>query len=141
MDTDLNIPKINLVPIDGSPSASLELQCLDCNCNDCVFMIRDTDKFKKSLEDHKKWQYDHFLTIKNKLIDKALFAKTKFNDLLKWNDLLVQADKLKFQFDKSECVVNYGTCANLNKNVSFIPNTLQLETQSCFKHRRMWKIE
>ncbi len=28
----------------------LELQKLDCNCNDCVFMIRDFDKMKS---------YDH----------------------------------------------------------------------------------
>ncbi len=24
---------------------SIELQKLDCNCNDCIFMIRDLDKF------------------------------------------------------------------------------------------------
>ena len=119
-------------------SALIDLQCVDCNCNDCVFMIRDTEKFKRSLEQHHKWQYDYFLTIKNKLIEKAEFAKNKFYDLLKWNDLLTQSEKLKFQFDKSECTINYGKCSKLNKDVSFIPNTLQLETQSCFKHRRLW---
>lgn len=32
--------------------------------------------------------------------------------------------------------INYGFCNKLNKPVSFIPNTCQLETQQCFKHRR-----
>lgn len=27
--------------------ADIELQKIDCNCNDCVFMIRDLEKFKR----------------------------------------------------------------------------------------------
>jgi len=114
----------------------IEKQNIDCNCNNCVFMIRDMDKFHKSLESHKNWQYDHFATVRNKLTEKAKFTKDKFNDLLKWNDLLVQADKMKFQFDKSEVSINYGKCSFLNTEVSFIPDTLQLNTQSCFKNRK-----
>ena len=33
--------------------------------------------------------------------------------------------------------VCYGNCSKLNKPVSFIPNTCQLETQDCFEHRRL----
>ncbi len=32
--------------------------------------------------------------------------------------------------------IAYGNCDKLNKPVSFIPNTCQLETQECFKNRR-----
>lgn len=30
----------------------------------------------------------------------------------------------------------FGDCTKFNKSVSFIPETCQLETQTCFKHRR-----
>jgi len=32
--------------------------------------------------------------------------------------------------------INYGRCEKFKKNVSFIPNVCQLETQECFEHRR-----
>lgn len=32
--------------------------------------------------------------------------------------------------------INYGNCIKLNKQVSFIPNTCQLDTQKCFEHRK-----
>jgi hypothetical protein len=32
--------------------------------------------------------------------------------------------------------INYGDCSKLNKPVSFLPNTCQLETQECFKNRK-----
>lgn len=37
----------------------------------------------------------------------------------------------------ASCRINYGRCENLNKDVSFIPNICQLETQDCFIHRRI----
>ena len=70
-----------------------ELQKIDCNCNDCIFMVRDAEKRKK---------FDHLYT--NKL--------------------------------NASWRINYGYCKNLNKDVSFIPNICQLETQNCFKHRK-----
>lgn len=36
---------------------SLELQNIDCNCNDCKFMVRDNDKLKLSQEFQYKLQY------------------------------------------------------------------------------------
>lgn len=33
--------------------------------------------------------------------------------------------------------LHYGYCKNLNKNVSFLPNICQIETQNCFKHRKL----
>lgn len=38
--------------------------------------------------------------------------------------------------EKGTCRVQYGNCNKLNKPVGFIPNTCQIETQDCFKHRR-----
>lgn len=71
---------------------SYELQLIDCNCNDCKFMVRDFAK----LEAHKK-----------------TFAGTGLMDRL-----------------------SYGNCSHFNKPVTFIPNTCQLDTQQCFKHRK-----
>ena len=34
----------------------------------------------------------------------------------------------------------YGDCEKFNKPVSFIPETCQLDTQSCFEHRRDGKF-
>jgi len=113
----------------------IELQNIDCNCNNCIFMDRDMVKFKASLEQHHKWQFDYFNTTKNKLIEKANFYKKRFYDLLRWNDLLVQSDKMKFQFEKINASINYGHCNKFKKDVTFIPNTLQLETQKCFENR------
>lgn len=46
-----------------------------------------------------------------------------------------KANKMIFQFEK-KFLLNYGNCSKLNKQVSFIPNICQLETQSCFLHRK-----
>lgn len=32
--------------------------------------------------------------------------------------------------------INYGDCIKLNKPVSFIPNSIQMDTQDCFEHRK-----
>ena len=71
----------------------IELQKIDCNCNDCIFMVRDIAK-RKSFD---------------RLHEGQLNAGHR---------------------------VNYGDCSKLNKPVSFLPNTLQMDTQECFKHRR-----
>lgn len=113
-----------------------ELQKIDCNCNDCVFMHRNTDKFKESQEHHLKMQSDYFKTLRNKVIEKANFWRYKKNDLEKYSDIAMEADRMKFQFDKSAAMINFGTCTKLNKEVQFIPNTCQLDTQDCFKHRK-----
>ena len=72
---------------------SIEQQLIDCNCNDCKFMVRDLEMLNK----HKK-----------------TFSGTGIMDKL-----------------------NFGMCTKFNKSVTFIPNTCQLETQQCFKHRKL----
>jgi hypothetical protein len=37
--------------------------------------------------------------------------------------------------------LNFGNCSKLNKPVSFIPNTCQIETQKCFEHRKQNETE
>jgi hypothetical protein len=69
-----------------------ELQKVDCNCNDCIFMVRDLEKYKS------------------------------FNEL--------------YENTTPRHRLQYGTCSKFNKSVSFIPNTIQLNTQQCFKHRK-----
>ena len=113
-----------------------ELQKIDCNCNDCIFMQRSVDKFKESQEHHLKMQSDYFKTLRGKVIEKANFWKYKKNDLEKYSDIAMEADRMKFQFDKSAAMINFGRCDKLNKEVQFIPNTCQLDTQECFKHRK-----
>jgi len=113
----------------------IELQKIDCNCNDCIFMVRDMEKFKLSLKTHEKWQLDYFNVTKANLKKRAEERKLK-GETEKANNILKEISKMRFQFDKSTCSINYGNCTKLNKSVSFIPNILQIETQHCFKHRR-----
>lgn len=114
---------------------SIDFQKIDCNCNDCVFMQRDMVKFQQSLELHKKWEEDHFENEREKLIDKSI--KYAYQDEPnKANQVFKEASKMKFIFNKSSAIINYGHCQKLNKDVSFVPNTCQIDTQECFKHRR-----
>tara|TARA_R110000787_G_scaffold7178_6_gene24717 strand:+ start:369 stop:731 length:363 start_codon:yes stop_codon:yes gene_type:complete len=115
--------------------SKIELQKIDCNCSDCKFMIRNSDKFKESIEDHHRWQLDYFNKLRDNLYNKAKeWGKRGFPD--KAINVKKEADKMRFQFDKKEASINYGRCHKLNKDVSFIPNVCQLETQECFEHRR-----
>jgi hypothetical protein len=98
-------------------------------------MNRDFDKFKKSLEDHHRWQLDYFTIIKSKLIEKAKEWKKK-GEMDKHDYIMKEASEMRFQFDKSEASINYGDCSKLNKPVSFIPNVCQPDTQHCFIHRK-----
>ena len=68
------------------------LQLIDCNCNNCKFMIRDNSR----LNLHRK-----------------SYEGTGLMDDL-----------------------HFGDCDKFKKQISFIPNTCQLETQKCFEHRR-----
>lgn len=116
-----------------------ELQNIDCNCNDCIYMIRNQERFKQSLEFHHKMQFDYFTTLKNKLIKKANEYRDRWYDLENWDRLLTEAEDMKFQFDKSTANINFGYCKNKKKEVTFIPNIIQLDTQICFKHRKSIK--
>ncbi len=99
-------------------------------------MERDLSRYEKSLEDHKTWQLNQFNSIRDNLYKRAEDWKRKgFPD--KYESVKREADSMKFQFDRKEAMINYGKCLKFNKDVSFIPNTCQLNTQECFEHRRL----
>jgi hypothetical protein len=99
-------------------------------------MVRDFDRYKKSLELHEKWQFDYFNVLKNKLIEKAKQHKEKGNDD-KYDFVMKEANSMRFQFNKSEALIQYGNCSKFNsKPISFIPNICQLDTQKCFENRK-----
>lgn len=85
------------------------LQLIDCNCNDCGFLVRDAERKKASNEFNLKEQQRHYLRKNGNLV--------------------------KFQFQNS-CKLQYGKCTKLNKDVVFTPATCQIHTQECFKHRK-----
>lgn len=116
----------------------IELQKIDCNCNDCVFMERDIFKHNRSEVIHHLWQIDYFIVIRQKLLDKGRWWIDN-GDKEKGELILAEAKAMKFQYQNTS-FINYGYCNKLKKDVSFIPNTCQLETQSCFVHRRDGKI-
>jgi hypothetical protein len=113
----------------------IELQKTDCNCNDCKFMKRDFEKFNEALERHQTWQFSAFELKKKKLIKKSEEWANR-GEYDKAKALFEEAEEMKFIFDKSGSMINYGDCLKFNKSVTFIPNTCQIETQECFKHRR-----
>lgn len=118
---------------------SIDLQKIDCNCNNCKYQVRDLNKFKEAAELHKQWQLDYFNMLKQNILNKAkeYLDKTKSKyDPEKASVLKKEAAKMKFQHNKKESKINFGFCSKLKKDISWIPNVCQLETQECFKHRK-----
>lgn len=97
-------------------------------------MERDFAKFKASEELHHKWQLDYFTTIKTKLIAKGN-EWIKKGETKKGEQILKEAAKMKFVYEQTT-YLNYGFCTKFKKDISFIPNTCQLDTQQCFVHRK-----
>ena len=125
------------------------LQKIDSNCNDCSFMQRDFEKYKHSQDLHLKWQTDHFNGSKDRMFKKAEEWKDKSqkskeagdekraqDEMRKYEQVLREASKMQFKHDKSTTLIIFGKCLKFDKDVSFVPNVCQLDTQECFKHRR-----
>ena len=105
-----------------SQSAYL-LQKLDCNCNDCGYMVRDFVRHKEKLEQHNHDKFSRFTLTKNKLIESGS------------EQAKMEAGKMKFQPD-SKINEGFGFCNRFNKNVDFIPSICLIHTQKCFVHRK-----
>jgi len=106
-----------------------ELQLIDCNCNDCKFMERDFSKFKIWEEWNRNLQLLEFEKTKIKAIDDA-------KKQIPYNEWFVRkCENMTFQFDRRN-LISYGNCRKFCKPVSFIPSICQIETQSCFEHRK-----
>ena len=63
-------------------------------------------------------------------------ARRIWNARIKGGQALQEALDLKFTHFPQRAANNYGHCDLKDIPVSFIPNTLQLHTQDCFKHRK-----
>jgi hypothetical protein len=57
------------------------------------------------------------------------FMNRDFEKLKSFNHIYEGREKASYR-------INYGKCNALDKDVSFIPNHCQIETQNCFIHRR-----
>ncbi len=114
--------------------STYELQKIDCNCNDCAFMIRDLDAYNKNLAWDKETQQQSFDEKKAKAIAAALDKKDRKHK--GWEESLKSAQALKHTYTPQKVGQLYGSCSKLNKPVTFLANTLQLDTQSCFTHRK-----
>lgn len=110
-----------------------ELQKIDCNCNDCIFMVRDSNKFDEVVKQDHADQEFLFANKKRRAIEKAQITM-KTNEA-KGTIALKAAQDLKYAY-QGGIKLNYGHCNHFDKEVSFQPNVLQLETQTCFVHRR-----
>lgn len=110
---------------------SIELQNIDCNCNDCKFMVRDFAKFEKWKAWNKALQEKEFERRKAEAFRQAELCPDEKGK----KTLLHYAQRLKFTFDQS-VLIHYGACSKFNKPVSFIPNICQIETQGCFENRK-----
>jgi hypothetical protein len=99
-------------------------------------MHRDLDKFKQWQQKQLSWRQKEFYQEKKRIVDKANFYLRRYYDLELWNKLINDSEKLKFQPNMKSASINYGYCTKFEKDVTFIPNHCQIETQHCFKHRR-----
>lgn len=108
-----------------------ELQKIDCNCNDCKYMQRDFEEFKK-------WEMiecSRQQLIFDKKKEEAFIIANACPDPAGKVTLLAIANKMRFIFDRQH-LLTYGVCNKFDKTISFIPAICQLETQDCFVHRK-----
>jgi len=113
---------------------SIELQELDCNCSNCGYFSRSLSKRQKHVDFHYDLQKSYFNTKRIKLIGKGEW-RIKNGDKEKAKLILKEARKMVFAFDEGQCSLHFGLCKKFNKDVTFISNTCQLNTQECFIHR------
>lgn len=107
--------------------STIQLQNTDCNCNDCAFMIRDISRYALSQQFHAA-------------LDKQVFDRDRNDQLFigyTFRDNAVIEKTLKQKFMPKRPLIQFGYCKKFDfKAISFIPGTLQLDTQTCFVHRK-----
>lgn len=124
-----------------------ELQKIDCNCNDCKHLTRLFNKQNNILAEDKILDEEIFYLVKDRKakdiqdgIDNLIKNKHLINDyerkLDKYKNKLKVLLATKYGYQGQKTPIQYGVCQKLDKEVTFIPNTLQPETQNCFEHRR-----
>lgn len=120
--------------------STYELQKIDCNCGNCSYLSRSLSKRQSHVDFHFDMQKRHFNIKRIKLLERGEWWLKK-SQKEKAKLLFNEARKMKFVFDEGLCSLHYGTCSKLNKEVSFVANICQLETQNCFIHRNLQKIK
>ena len=113
---------------------SKELHKIDCNCSDCGHLTRSLSKRQKHVDFHFDMQKHHFNTKRMKLLEKGEWRLNR-GEKDKAKLIFKEARNMKFVFDEASCSLHYGKCNKYDKEVSFIANICQLETQDCFIHR------
>lgn len=78
-----------------------ELQKIDCNCNDCKFMVRDLERYAQSLKFHEELQLKEF-NRKRDALNKIVNDYYRKNELEKGYQNEQELNKMKFQFDKKK---------------------------------------
>lgn len=114
---------------------TIELQELDCNCNDCKHLERSLSSRQRHVDFHYRMQKSSFNIKRIKLLERGEF-RLRRGEKDKARKLFKEARGMKFISSEGSCSLHYGICHKFNKKkVSFIQGTLQLNTQDCFKHR------
>lgn len=113
---------------------SKELQKIDCNCSDCGYLERSLSKRQKHVDFHYQMQKNLFNIERIKLIESGEDRLRK-GEKDKAKLIFKEVRKMVFVFDEGGCSLHYGKCLNFDKEVSFVSNTCQLDTQKCFVHR------
>lgn len=119
--------------IDAKEAAYLR-QCVDCSCNDCIFLERSKERLNASKDFHRQLDQDLFNTAWKNLTKKAMKAR-RFGDLEKFDAILTERDKMKFQASYDAGLL-FGRCKKKDVDISFMPNVFSLENQDCFLHRK-----
>jgi hypothetical protein len=94
-------------------------------------MKRNLDKYKVWYDWHRSRELEEFEKAKAKAIAEAEAIEDESNR----RGMLYKANKMRFFFQKDK-LINYGFCVKFQKEVSFLQNVCQIETQHCFIHRR-----
>ena len=132
-----------------------ELNEIDTNCNNCVFMERDMDKYKESVLLQRKNQDDYVANKRKNMIAKATAWEQASNRIVNSNPKLceelynkaqnirLEASKINPNYKKPK--LSYGTCIWKSiklskwylwrKKVSFIPQVCMPENNKCWKSR------
>ncbi len=108
------------------------LQKLDCNCNDCKFMARRNDRVEAAKKLHRHWAARTIVSTRRYFWEEIVKKREKGKD-----STGLERERASVTTNKSYTAgIAHGDCTKFDKPVQFIPNTISLDTQECFEHRR-----
>lgn len=110
------------------------LQCIDANCNDCRFFVRNVAALEASKQFHRDYCAWSYCVRRRYCWDEAQKALAKGNT--KRHDEMMKQRKAVTVDTGYKTGLVFGNCAKFNKPISAVPNACQPDTQHCFEHRR-----